>query len=284
MEQDADWLTWPQAAELVGCPIPTIDWYTRTGRIKKRPKVGTRPSLAKSSVEEFALWWRDRDVARMRRRQERAEKAARLERHRAHAERLGIRPTRMPNAQDTAMGWLTTIEAAELLGVSRESVMRLVADAGCRTERVGHRWWIDQADVRNLAAERSQWISFAAAATLVGCSKGAIKTAVSAGKIRRRVVHRSQPSLNTESVSTFAQLWATKKERRLQRRDNGPPADGEVWLDSTTTALVLGVSRSRVSQLALAERLPCTVRNGRRWFQRTHVEQAAAARSASSQA
>lgn len=282
MSGDPDWLTWPQAAELVGCPVATIDWYTRTGRIEKRPKAGNRPSLKRSSVEEFATGWRERQGERDRRRRERAERAERLERHRVRAEELGIRPTRVPALDEGSTGWLTTLEAAELLGVSRVSVMRLVTAAGCGTERVGHRWWVDEGDVRTLAAMRSSWVSFADAAELVGCSEGAIKTAVNAGWIRQRDVHRSLPSLERESVVEFAGEWAARKHRRAERTKlvAGPPDDGDVWLDMATAALVLGISRSRASQLALAERLPCTVRDGRRWFRRTDIENAAAARVA----
>jgi hypothetical protein len=43
---------------MVGCPVPTIDWYARNGNIRKRPPRGARPSLSRSSVEEFAGWWR----------------------------------------------------------------------------------------------------------------------------------------------------------------------------------------------------------------------------------
>ena len=62
-------MSWPEAAELVGCPVPTIDWHTRTGRIETRPFNGPRPTLKRASVEEFALWWAERQ----------AERAARLQ-------------------------------------------------------------------------------------------------------------------------------------------------------------------------------------------------------------
>jgi hypothetical protein len=46
-------VTWSQAAEIVACPVPTIDWYSRLGRIEKRPSRGPRPTLRRSSVVEF---------------------------------------------------------------------------------------------------------------------------------------------------------------------------------------------------------------------------------------
>lgn len=51
---DSDWLTWPQAANVADCPVPTIDRYSRQGLIKKRPHRGSRPTLSRASVEEFA--------------------------------------------------------------------------------------------------------------------------------------------------------------------------------------------------------------------------------------
>lgn len=30
-------MSWPEAAELGGCPVPTIDWWSRQGRIENRP-------------------------------------------------------------------------------------------------------------------------------------------------------------------------------------------------------------------------------------------------------
>lgn len=58
---------------------------------------------------------------------------------------------------------------------------------------------------------------------------------------------------------------------------------GEVWLDSATTALVLGVSVQYLGRLALAERIPArrdAHRRGHPWrFRRRDIEQVAAARS-----
>lgn len=72
------WLTLPEAAEFVGCPASTIDCDTRSGGIQKRRRVDIRPSLKRSSVVEFAGWWRERAAERERRRQERPERAGSL--------------------------------------------------------------------------------------------------------------------------------------------------------------------------------------------------------------
>src|SRR4051794_26706875 len=100
MAAGGDWITWPEAAELAGCPIPTIDWYTRTGRIEKRPFKGSRPTLRRSSVEEFARWWRDRQRVRDARRAER------------EADRLAARDRQLRGPQPPEpTGWETTTQA-----------------------------------------------------------------------------------------------------------------------------------------------------------------------------
>jgi len=103
----------------------------------------------------------------------------------------------------------------------------------------------------------------------------------SAGRVTRGVV----PSLERASVEAWgearreAQLATERKLAEQAARSIRPPDDGDVWLPSTTVALVLGISKTRVDQLARAERLPYTRRGVRRWFRRSHVEQIAAARA-----
>lgn len=47
-----EWMTWPQAAQFVGCPVSTIETYVRAGRIHRRAD-RRQPSLKRESVEEF---------------------------------------------------------------------------------------------------------------------------------------------------------------------------------------------------------------------------------------
>src|SRR3954471_5437776 len=126
MAAEDDWVTWPEAADIVGCPIPTIDWYTRTGRIEKRPFRGPRPTLKRSSVDEFATWWRDRQRARQ---EASAHRQAERERSRARPE---------PPAPS---GWLTTAEAARALAVSPSHVIWLVHRGRLDGHLVHRRWW-----------------------------------------------------------------------------------------------------------------------------------------------
>lgn len=283
MAGEREWLTWPEAAALVGCPVPTIDWQTRTGRIEHRERAGSRPSLRRSSVEEFAAWWQAREQARQERRDARDRQEQARARHRARAAELGIRPGRIPAATPGTGEWLTTAEAAALLGVSPATVTRLAREGEVRAERVGSRWWFADEDVRRVAAERAEWLSFRQAAELVGCSEGAIATAVADGLVKQRRVHRTRPSVERASVERFAETWQRRQERRAERRERraapGPPSDEHVWLDSQTAALLLGVGRTRVSQLAARGSLPHRRYAGRLWFRRDLVEQIAAARA-----
>lgn len=283
MAGEREWLTWPEAAALVGCPVPTIDWHTRTGRIERRERAGSRPSLRRSSVEEFATWWQAREQARRERRDARERQEQARARHRARAAELGIRPGRLPAATPGTGEWLTAAEAAALLGVSAATVTRLARVGGVRAERVGSRWWFAEDDTRRVAAERQVWLSFRQAAELVGCSEKAIATAVADGLVNQRRVHRTLPSVERASVEKFAETWRRRQERRAERRERreqpGPPQDGHVWLDSQTAALVLGVGRTRVSQLAARGSLPHRRHGGRLWFRRDLLEQVAAARA-----
>jgi hypothetical protein len=45
-----EWITWPEAAAIVGCPVPTIEHYAREGQIIKRPRRGARPGGVRSPL------------------------------------------------------------------------------------------------------------------------------------------------------------------------------------------------------------------------------------------
>ena len=262
-----EWITWPEAAELVGCPVPTIDWYTRSGRILTRPHRGSRPTVNRASVQEFAVWWADRQQQRGRRR----------------ARSKGRKRATSPPAP---RGWLPSEEAAQILGLSQTHALRLAHEGAYVTVKRGKRFWMLEADVRAVAAERARWVSLVDASRIAGCAAQTLTKAVRDGLIEQRATtNRAVPSLDRASVEEFAagryaersaRERADRQRRRVQQLWATPPQDGHVWLDTTTAALVLGLSRSRVYQLATEDRLPSTLRAGRRWFRRDHVEQRAA--------
>lgn len=134
-----------------------------------------------------------------------------------------------------------------------------------------------------------EWVTHAEAAAIVGCGLSTIDRHQRAGDIERRhVADRKLPSLNRASVEAFAERWQREqtaaRERAAARRGpkGGPPDDGDVWLDSTTASLVVGVSTQYLGRLALQGRLPAALDQGMRkwWFRRSHIEDYAAERTA----
>lgn len=262
---DSQWLTWEQAADLVGCPVPTIDWHKRAGRIRSRHQ---RPSLERASVEEFARWWRKRRDDREARR--------------------ALAQSRNPRRPPEPTGWLSTDQAAEVMGCTTRNVARLAQNGALEATRSGGRLWLRETDVANFVAHRDHWISHAAAASIAGCSPSTIHRAVAHGAIMARQVSApARPSLSRTSVQEFAADLALRRQHTAQARADaedrrpasGPPDDGDVWLDAGTTALVLGISTTRLGQLAPAGRVPHQVRGRRRWYRRGDIERLAAARA-----
>ena len=99
---------------------------------------------------------------------------------------------------------------------------------------------------------------------------------------------------STLSRAVRAEVEAWAEERATKRRRNEarkvargrraarlrPPADGRVWLDVETVALMLGCSPRWVRALAQEDRLSHVRRGARLWFVREHIEQVSAARAA----
>jgi hypothetical protein len=135
----------------------------------------------------------------------------------------------------------------------------------------------------------AEWITAADTAAMAGCSRQAVDHYVQKGLIARRYPHgRKTPSLNRTSAEEFARWWpqhvaeVEAQPRPLdQRPPPGPPDDGDVWLDSATASLVVGVSAQYLGRLAGDGRLPAArdARRNKWWFRRRDIEQLAAARA-----
>lgn len=267
---DTEWLTWPQAAALVGCPVPTIDYHTRTGRIRHR--VGQHPSLDAASVKDFATWWHAREA----RRQELA-----VTRQRANAATSLVPPT--PNPND----WVHTAAAAQMMGCSESHVPWLARHGRIEGQLLGRKWWYRIDSIRAHITERDQWMSEVAAARLIGCDARIIQRAVRDGRLEQRNVHRTQASLALDSVLAFAeQHWAAVHQRRLAHRERerqeterrkqlGPPPDGHAWIGTRDAAIILGVTQERVRALAGRGWYVTELRAGRRWYRQDQVERLA---------
>lgn len=141
------------------------------------------------------------------------------------------------------------------------------------------------------AAAPGPWVSWAAAAPLIGCSQKLVQRAAANGQIKRRPGSRprGRASLEIESVLTYATVWraqqAARKTGQAAReadaatRSRTPPDEDQVWLSSSQVAAVLEVSVGRVGQLTHAGALRSTLKGNKRWFPRRHVEQFAARRA-----
>jgi excisionase family DNA binding protein len=92
---------------------------------------------------------------------------------------------------------------------------------------------------------------------------------ISAERVRRLAGALAQASVLDSSDLRFRQALALAR----------PPADGDVWLSTTTAAAVLGVTQRTVRKRAEEGRIPFAVQSGRRWYRRTDVEVMAAART-----
>lgn len=181
--------------------------------------------------------------------------------------------------------WLSVEDAAEQLHLRASYVLHLVQRGGLGRRRDGV-WVADAEAVRARQRDREEWISFAGAARLLGCSTATIGYHARVGHLEQRpVTSTGHPSLRLTSVLTFGEHRARDREARANRseplRASAPPDDHHVWLDTATVAIMLAISDSRVRQLARRGSLPFITRGKRRrWFRRDHVEVIAAARAA----
>lgn len=182
--------------------------------------------------------------------------------------------------------WLTVDEAAAELGLKPNYVLWLLRSGRLAGERTDDGWRASPGAVQDRQTKAHGWISYVAAAKIVGCSAATIGNAVKAGKLEHREgTSRYSASIGRASVEKYAEEWQAEQQAAQERRDAQPavasgfPEDGHMWLDTNTTALVLGISPSRVGQLARRESLPSVTRGRRRWFRRDHIETIAASRS-----
>ncbi|GAB6985276.1 helix-turn-helix domain-containing protein [Nocardioides pyridinolyticus] len=135
-----------------------------------------------------------------------------------------------------------------------------------------------------------QWITHAEAAAIVGCSLRTI------ARRQRRVTLLADTRLTARSRPLTARRsrpspggWKREQHGKQQKATQsphrgGPPDDGDVWLDSITAGLVVGVSTQYLGRLTRQGRLPAARDSGKRkwWYRRSHIEAYAAARALAS--
>ena len=136
------WITWSQAAELVGCSVSVIERHTRTGRIQSRAlrnRGHYQPTLSRTSVEAFANWWQPMNAQREQRRAERAR---------------NVRPPEPIGPPDDGQIWLRATTAALVIGCTPQWVGRIASEERIPAVRRGRRWWLRRTDVEIYSAAR----------------------------------------------------------------------------------------------------------------------------------
>lgn len=108
--EEARWITWMQAARLIGAPRSAVESWIRDGRLRTRQAAPSKPSVERSSAEALVPEWREIAAEREARRQARR---SRLEARR-----------QVPGPPGEGDEWLTTSQAAEILGCSPRLVRR----------------------------------------------------------------------------------------------------------------------------------------------------------------
>ena len=201
-DDDSEWVSWAEAARLLGLPVHRVEWWKRQGRIEHRTEDKMRPTLRRSSVEEFGRWLHTRHDDR------RARREAKFS-----ATRAARRPPQ-------PVGYVTTAEATVTTGLSSKAVLRRAKPLGAL--RIGRSWWIpsDAVDqiLRQLRAEKMQaeidakkWVSLRDAATIIGCDDSTVLRYVKQGAIKRRSAPHNRPSLSRRSVEGFANGWRARR-------------------------------------------------------------------------
>jgi hypothetical protein len=140
VDEGQDWITWTQAAVMTGLPRSRIGWAIGSGRVAKRRGSRSLPSLRRSSVQAFAREWV-------------AEQQAVEAQKRAEAKRRMERPDW--SAPDDGKVWLSTAEAALVLGLLKTGVRYRADQSLLPVERRGLRLWFRRDHVEQAAAART---------------------------------------------------------------------------------------------------------------------------------
>jgi excisionase family DNA binding protein len=270
------WISWREASELTGIPLPTIEHAGRVGRIARREAHGNWPTLDRDSVLEWAALYRAQKSE--------AEKRGRPRPKSRKTSKRIVRHFRETRDEE----WLTTAEAAELLGTCEDTVRRM-ARSGKLTSRRERLWLVHREAVAAYAAEEARWMTWVEAAQIIGAPRHIVESWIRDGRLRTRRAPRAKPSVERLSAEALAIEWraivtereakrrARQRSQEARRRLASPPADGDTWLTPSQAADLLGCSQQAVRNRVHSERLPGVQVGGRIWLRQRDVEQAARA-------
>ncbi|WP_397184175.1 hypothetical protein [Nocardioides hwasunensis] len=145
---------------------------------------------------------------------------------------------------------------------------------------------VSKASLEAYMSAESDWLTWAQACEVVGCSEPTLARLIQSGSIQVREVPRGVPSLELSSVRAAGTVWRRKRRTAAKRRDRrerrstkfDPPDDGQVWVGSAVAAAALGITASAVRQRVAAGTLPGVIKASKLWLRRSDVEVAAASR------
>jgi hypothetical protein len=138
-----EWVTIPQAMQMVGCNEGAIHRAIARGEVEQRTMPKRYPSLRRSSVAQFAESYQRGHAAQQK--QLLAEQTARDERARLQE------PPASPNGEV----WLDRNTAALVLGMSSSGLSSLAARDRVPATQVGKRLWFERGNIERLRAARA---------------------------------------------------------------------------------------------------------------------------------
>lgn len=126
--EEARWITWVEAADVIGCNRHVVESLVRAGTLTTRQAPRPKPSILREDAEAYRPVWEAQQADRRR------QRAART---RAAAVRDALR-----QPPDGSGAWLTPTEAAERLGMSRQGVQNRINQGRLPATQIGRRWWV----------------------------------------------------------------------------------------------------------------------------------------------
>ncbi len=258
-----DWVSWSEAARILGCPVSTVEHYARTGRFVRRQHDGVRSTLSRRSVLDFKPTWEE--IVRRR--------TANGEMVRLSA---GDAPPPYPDR------WISTAGAAALLGTSTYAVRRIARRAPTTPSLMyGRSRFFDRAallaahEAREAAGYRPRmprtvvsrpapaseppsddWISVGTAARILGISERHTRRLASTGELQATVYNtvtwimlRSAEERQSEQSRWIGYDEAKRLASTSQGRLARAVRDGEV-ISRGTAAPVPSLLRESVISFA----------------------------------
>ena len=140
---DDDWVTYAEAAEILGCHISTVSKHVVAGTLQnRRQATGRRVRTGALRRDDVAQLAETRQAEVLERDQRRRELAM---------ARALAGPTGPPDSDQV---WLSPKQAAEQLGLGKYAILRRIRRERLPATWHGGRWWIQPAHLWSIEAPR----------------------------------------------------------------------------------------------------------------------------------